>query len=103
MAICSRSQEQRHGLISLKKRLEKSPSFTGAQLLKGLHLDESFTRYPLWLAHYGVLTTLTPAPWKQWTMWQFTDSGSVPGLASGHHVDSNYFNGSIEQLKAFVS
>ena len=76
--------------------------YGGLSHLKDLKLGPEFARYPLWLAHYGVSSTLVPAPWKEYTAWQFTDAGSVPGLASGHHVDTNWFNGSIEELRNFA-
>jgi lysozyme len=76
--------------------------YGGESFLRELSLDASFAKYPLWLAHYGVPESRLkiPAPWKKYTMWQFTDAGSVPGLAPGHHVDSNYFQGSLEELQA---
>lgn len=53
-------------------------------------------RNPLWLARYGVRATLAPAPWKNWTLWQWTESGKVPGIGN---CDENYFNGTLDQLK----
>ena len=46
----------------------------------------------LWLASYGVASPAVPAPWTQWTMWQWTDQP----------VDRDRFNGSHEQLLAFT-
>lgn len=52
-----------------------------------------FTRCPLWLADYtGVATPpMIFPPWAQWTFWQHTPEGSVPGLGSA--VDLDYFHG----------
>lgn len=56
---------------------------------------------PLWIAHYGPRCPLTPEEvWPRWTFWQFTDRGRVPGISGG--VDTNYFNGSLEDLRAFA-
>lgn len=46
----------------------------------------------LWLAEYGATQPQVPAPWQQWTFWQWTDSP----------VDRDRFNGSPEQLLAFT-
>jgi len=59
-----------------------------------------FERYPLWVANYGVTCPDVPSPWDSWDMWQYSDSGSVSGVAGG--VDSNLFNGTLEELMAFA-
>ena len=46
----------------------------------------------LWIAHWGVQTPLPPAAnWggKGWTFWQYTSSGSVPGIVG--RVDLNRY------------
>lgn len=50
-----------------------------------------FADYPLWIAHY----TNDPEPWitggwDTWTLWQYTDRGSVNGVVGG--VDVNRYN-----------
>ena len=48
--------------------------------------NRSFGAYPLWLARYGA----RPAPlagWSQWTFWQHTSSGHLPGIEGT--VDQN--------------
>lgn len=60
-----------------------------------------FKNYPLWVAHYGVRIPLVPAPWDDWTLWQYTDNGD--GLAYGVqslNIDLNYFNGDEEAFRA---
>jgi GH25 family lysozyme M1 (1,4-beta-N-acetylmuramidase) len=49
----------------------------------------AFGSLPLWVASY----TTNPAPslpagWSNWTMWQYSDSTSVPGISA--KVDGNY-------------
>jgi GH25 family lysozyme M1 (1,4-beta-N-acetylmuramidase) len=39
-----------------------------------------FRQDPLWVAAYGVPTPAVPAPWQQWTFWQYTDAGVMPGV-----------------------
>lgn len=36
---------------------------------------------PLWLAQYAANATL-PAAWKAWTFWQYSGSGTVPGISA---------------------
>lgn len=45
----------------------------------------------LWIANYGVGSPEVPAPWKTWTFWQHSDTP----------VDTDYFNGTEAQLRAF--
>ncbi|MEZ4296227.1 MAG: GH25 family lysozyme [Polyangiaceae bacterium] len=56
--------------------------------------------YDLWVANYGVSCPYLPNTWDTWKFWQYTDSGSIPGIAGG--VDTNYFNGTFEQLAAYA-
>ena len=60
----------------------------------------SFAGNPLWIAQYTSLCPDLPAPWAKWTFWQYTDSGTVPGISGA--VDTNRFNGSLAQLRTFV-
>lgn len=61
-------------------------------------------KYPLWIAEYRTPPTGTPYihPWKEWAFWQW---GTPPvGLISGvesKEVDSNFFNGTVEDLRKF--
>lgn len=55
--------------------------------LKELKLDESFARYPLWLAHYTTINKIKcPAPWKKIWAWQFSDKENFKGIG---HCDGN--------------
>lgn len=70
--------------------------YGGESHFRELKLPPSFARYPLWLAHYGVIEAKLriPLPWLKLYGWQFSDSEGAPrvqGLASGHHVDANWF------------
>jgi lysozyme len=53
---------------------------------------------PLWLAAYvSDPSTYVPPAWGTWSFWQYTSSGSVPGISG--NVDLDYFHGSVTTLK----
>lgn len=56
---------------------------------------------PLWIAHYGVDSPAMPYGWPVYTFWQYTSSGSVPGIGGG--VDTNVFNGGRDRLLALAN
>lgn len=56
--------------------------------------DLFFKDYGLWIAHYYVDT---PHINREWTMWQFTDLGIVPGIKQ--KVDINVIEGGEERLR----
>jgi lysozyme len=58
---------------------------------------EQFGGYPLWIAEYGVASPTLPKGWTSWAFWQFTESGTVPGIATS--VDLNLFQGSLQNLQ----
>jgi GH25 family lysozyme M1 (1,4-beta-N-acetylmuramidase) len=52
---------------------------------------------PLWLAAYvSNPTPYVPAAWSTWSFWQYTDTGSVPGVSG--NVDRDAWNGSLTGL-----
>jgi len=51
------------------------------------HYNKAMTKYPLWIAHYGVAKPAVPL-WASWSAWQYDDKGKVPGIAGD--VDLNY-------------
>ncbi|WP_407946719.1 GH25 family lysozyme [Paenibacillus tarimensis] len=58
--------------------------------------DKNFAEYPLWYAFYRQHEVPANAgAWSQWTMLQYTDRGSVPGITG--HVDKNEYNGRLER------
>ena len=61
--------------------------------------DLSLTRYPLWLADYADQPTL-PDGWTSWLFWQYSQSGSCPGVTGA--VDLDVFSGTLEQLQQFT-
>jgi GH25 family lysozyme M1 (1,4-beta-N-acetylmuramidase) len=49
----------------------------------------AFGADPLWIAGYTSGSPPMPAGWGNWTFWQYTSRGSVPGITG--HVDLSYF------------
>lgn len=59
-----------------------------------------FTKFPLWIAHYGADKPDIPRGWADWTLWQHTENGD--GLAYGVEskgIDLNYFNGDLQAFQ----
>jgi lysozyme len=56
------------------------------------------SRCPLWLPAYGAHPS-PPAGWENWTLWQYTDAGTAPGI--GGRCDRSRFNGSADDLAAW--
>jgi lysozyme len=62
--------------------------------------SRDFNTYPLWVANYGVTCPDMPDPWSNWTIWQYADNRTVPGISGG--VDADKFNGTLDDLRALV-
>lgn len=56
----------------------------------------AFSSYPLWIATYNGQSTpgALPGGWDHYTLWQYTASGSVPGIPGGA-VDINVFRSEL--------
>jgi lysozyme len=49
---------------------------------------EALAEYPLWIAHWTLRPKPSiPAPWKEWSIWQHSNTGRVPGIRG--NVDLN--------------
>ncbi len=60
---------------------------------------EGFEEHPLWAACWGCEEPISiPPGWDDWTFWQTTISGSVPGISG--RVDGNFFGGGRKDLEA---
>jgi lysozyme len=62
----------------------------------GLPNTAQFSSVVLWVADWQVNCPDTPTPWSGWSFWQYTDTGSVPGISG--NVDLDQFNGTLAQL-----
>lgn len=54
-----------------------SPNFWEA------HFPDTFGRYPLWVAEYGVDEPRLPHGWTEWHLWQFEEDAELPGVEKG--------------------
>jgi hypothetical protein len=76
--------------------------YTGRYYWDPYVASSDFAGLPLWHAQY----TSAACPnindrWGDWAFWQYTSSGSVPGIAG--NVDRNRFNGTYAELQALAS
>jgi GH25 family lysozyme M1 (1,4-beta-N-acetylmuramidase) len=55
-----------------------------------------FDGYPLNIANYGVTCPDVVGSWTTWTMWQYSDAETVPGVSGG--CDADHFNGDLAGL-----
>jgi GH25 family lysozyme M1 (1,4-beta-N-acetylmuramidase) len=51
---------------------------------------------PLWIARWASSPGTLPAGAPFWSFWQYTSSGSVPGVSGA--VDRDYWNGTVDRL-----
>ncbi|MEW2068813.1 lysozyme [Streptomyces sp. NPDC007346] len=56
---------------------------------------------PLWVAHWGTANPSIPSGFPTWTVWQYSATGRVSGIAGD--VDRNKFNGSADRLLALAN
>ncbi len=64
-------------------------------------LNSSVTSYPLWIASYNNSPPATPpasayAPWSTYKFWQYSSTGTVPGISG--NVDLDVYNGNFLQM-----
>ncbi len=67
----------------------------------GVGMPDDFLDHPLWVANYDVECPLIADPWLRWDFWQHTSTGRVAGISG--NVDRNHFNGTEDDLLAFVA
>lgn len=53
----------------------------------------NLTKYPLWVADYGVREPGSIGGWSSWSGFQYSDKGAVSGISG--HVDLDYFRESL--------
>jgi GH25 family lysozyme M1 (1,4-beta-N-acetylmuramidase) len=52
----------------------------------------AFGADPMWIAAYGFTSPPMPPGWKTWTLWQYTSSGTVPGVSAAGGTDLDTFS-----------
>lgn len=91
----------RQWLNRVESALGKRPIiYTGGYFWDAHVGSNEFVSYPLWVAHYGPSCPNIPSAWSTWTMWQYTSSGKVNGIAG--NVDTNVFQGDMAALETFA-
>ncbi|OLF11124.1 hypothetical protein BLA60_14110 [Actinophytocola xinjiangensis] len=60
----------------------------------------AFASHPLWVASYAPTPTM-PAGWPDYTLWQYTATGTVPGIDA--NTDLNYVRGGEATLDALAT
>ena len=63
------------------------------------YFGSEFGDHVLWVANYGVSCPNVPSSWNDWTFWQWGGS-AIAGISGD--VDSNVFNGTLDDLEAFA-
>ena len=54
---------------------------------------QELTKYPLWVANYGVSSPGSNGKWNSWVGWQYTSTGRVNGISG--NVDCDQFTSDI--------
>jgi len=95
-------------LVKIEALFGRTPFiYSNPSILKGL-AKTSWERYPLWIANYAT-SPLIPAPWKDYTLWQFSDkitynlTNEQGTVIARKPIDHNWFNGSMADLLAFCN
>jgi len=60
-----------------------------------------WANHPLWIARWAASPGTLPAGAPFYTFWQYTSSGTVPGISGA--VDRDYFNGARSRLVALAN
>lgn len=76
--------------------------YTG-QFFASSNFNSTVTQWPLWIAQWPTNPnpqTGNPAgttPWPTWNFWQYSSTGTVPGISG--NVDLDVYNGTLAQLQ----
>lgn len=88
-------------LNTVEQALGRTPMIYTGPSFWNQNMNNSFSRYALWIAQYGASQPTIPTGWSSWTFWQNSESGSVAGVTGS--VDTDVFAGSITDLLAFAA
>jgi lysozyme len=107
-SVDERISKSKEWLEKVEAALGKKPIiYTVASFWREYMGDtDALIEYPLWIAHYKDFDAGNPAvPANNWggkgyTIWQYTESGTVKGVRG--QVDHNFFNGNLSKLLALT-
>lgn len=95
-------------ITTVEKHRGRMPVVYGGKSLLfssvGASTNATLAQCPLWVAQYTSASSPSGIPtqvWPQWTMWQYTENGSVAGITTA--VDRDRFNGTLDELITFWS
>jgi GH25 family lysozyme M1 (1,4-beta-N-acetylmuramidase) len=97
------SSQVRSWIVSFINRIQYRTGrpgiiYTGFYFWRDSAGNGSNLNCPLWLAAYvSDPSAYVPAAWSTWSFWQYTSSGSVPGVSG--NVDRDAWNGTLTGLK----
>lgn len=89
-------------LFQFKTHYGNAMVYGGPYFLSICSMFPGFAEYLLFIAHYGTLVPLIPAPWKGFAFHQYTGTGkfNLPNMPEA--FDFDYFNGTEQELNALV-
>jgi len=88
-------------LLEIKTNVKGLPLvYEGAAFHNQNYPKLDLSMYPLWLARYAATPGNLPPFFDKWTMWQGSETGTVPGIVDPNSVDLDFFNGDIQALQA---
>lgn len=84
----------------VEEAFHKTPIiYTSVSCAKKYLNDQYFSKYPLWIAEYDVLTPKIPYAWEKrgWLFWQKSSHVELKGISG--RVDYSLFNGTKKELE----
>jgi lysozyme len=94
-------QSAKTWLNVVRAQIGRTPIIYTAPSFWNRRMSDEFGEFPLWVANYEVNTPTIPKGWNSWCFWQHTDKGQVNGVSG--NVDLDKFNGTRDQLQAFIA
>ncbi|MBP9132834.1 MAG: glycoside hydrolase family 25 protein [Saprospiraceae bacterium] len=85
-------------LDTVEEAVGKKPIIYTSKKFYESYLSDSFSDYPLWIAHYYV-PGLDLEDNNKWHFWQHSDKARIKGISK--RLDFNVFNGSMDELNLF--
>jgi lysozyme len=96
---CLLAMEQSFGRRPI---LYTSAGFWNTHMIVNNHVPAWTNTYDLWVANYTTAQSPTmPRGWTSWKFWQWSSTGTVPGINGS--VDLDWFQGTPEELQAYAT